>query len=909
MMTTRPAAITLRTSALLAGALLLMALPSRAHAAAPQESAAVFDAPLVVIGDQRRFEHVLDLDGDGDMDAVGWWWQTSGSSETAVITGWANDGNGVLTETLEVLIGSDEDPTGGPAAMQVGNLDGNALDDFAVAFSNGIWLYASNGAAAPTELSLLTHTAPITEFALGDFNADGIDDVVFYDDIRLNIWLNDGLGNFAEASTVGADLDGPLHVVDANGDTTDDLMAHLGQGIKFWTFSNGVLLSQSHVVTGLGANPAQLPVAGDVDGDGDEDVTVFQEDSGDYALLRRTGVATFSVEAPTVGGPATNLADYDGDGDLDGLCCGGGGGTGHTVINGQPSTFMVALNDGSGGFAPAWTLEGLGAHHLAGAVDMDADGDIDLVAGRVIYYNRGSVLGLDEAADAPIVQIADHALLTRHGSDADGDGDIDLEFSTTTLSRNLADGRFESVPVLVPAPPGNTSWRGPGYQADWDGDGDVDLLVSMTTGSYFGATVFAMRLLENNGAGVLFDAGNAGPLGMFVHVKALSFPDGYWADTPDRAVIADADGDGDLDLLSRAIEDGADTPAQTKLFWNDGSGFFTEGPVFDGENIQLVADLNNDQLPDLVTVGGNLGVRLGQGGKTFGPFAQFGVGNLDAYQDVVGSGDLDGDGDLDLVNLTGVLTLYVNDGNGVFTPDVATFAGHQGISGSGDGYYASAVDVDDDGVLDVVAGGVRYAENSSYVFRGLPGGGFADAVIQVLRPSGWADVDGDGDLDALAHDVTHELFEIGVASLVLNQTHAGPTVGMRQQYGTASTGGGGTAPVLGASGPFRTGELVNFHVTGLPAGELGVFTVGLAASDLPNTPWPQVQAYNWPWIFFLLLSGSGPDQLPNDAGFTLPYNVDSNIVGLPLSFQAIFDDDEGPKKRIHTNGLLVEFGP
>ena len=903
-MTTRPSLTSLTGSTLLGAALTALSAPVLA---APQESAAIFDTPMVVIGDQRRFEHVLDLDADGDMDAVGWWWQIQGSSEKAVITGWENDGAGVLTETLNVLIGSDEDPTGNSAGMEVGRLDGTARDDFAVAFSNGLWLYASNGTAQPGLLQLITHDDPITDFVLGDFDGDGIDDVVFYDDTFLNVWLNDGLGTFTEASVIGAvGLDRKLHVVDGNGDTTDDLMAQFGPVIKFWFLDDGLLTGQGTYATNLGVNPPQLPTAGDVDGDAD--VVVFQEDSGNYTLLRRTGPASFSVEGPTVGGPATNLADYDGDGDLDGVCCGSGGGTGHTVINGNPSTFMIAINDGSGGFAPSWTMEGVGAHHIAGAVDMDADGDTDLVAGRVIYYNRGAVLG-GAAHDAPIVEIADHALLTRHTSDADGDGDIDLEFSTTAISRNLADGRFESVPMVLPPPPGNTSWRGPGYQADWDGDGDVDLIVSMTTGGYFGATVWSMRLLENNGAGVLFDAGDAGPLGMFVHVKAPSFPDGYWADTPDRAVIADADGDGDLDLLSRAIEDGADTPAQTKIFWNDGNGFLTEGPVFDGENIQLVADLNNDALPDLVTVGGNLGVRLGQGGKTFGPYTQFGVGNIDGHEDLIGSGDLDGDGDLDLVGITGVVVLYVNDGQGVFTADLDTFAGHQGYSGSGEGHYASAVDVDDDGVLDVVAGGVRYLENSSYVFRGLPGGGFADPIIQVVRPSGWGDVDGDGDLDALAHDVTHELFEIGPARLVRNQTYGGPDAGMRQQYGTASTGGGGTAPVIGASGPFRVGELVTFHVNGLPAGELGVFTVGLVASDLPSTPWPEVQAYNWPWLYFLLLAAPGPNQLPNDAGFALPYLVDANIVGLPLYFQVIFDDDEGPKKRIHSNGLMVEFGP
>ena len=56
-----------------------------------------------------------------------------------------------------------------------------------------------------------------------------------------------------------------------------------------------------------------------------------------------------------IGGPATHLIDVDGDGDLDGLCCGGGSGP---YPNEGSSTFQVALNDGAGVFAPAFPIAG-----------------------------------------------------------------------------------------------------------------------------------------------------------------------------------------------------------------------------------------------------------------------------------------------------------------------------------------------------------------------------------------------------------------------------------------------------------------------------------------------------------------------------------------------------------------------
>ena len=125
-----------------------------------------------------------------------------------------------------------------------------------------------------------------------------------------------------------------------------------------------------------------------MDGDLDDDAVVFVDGTSDScALLRQTAPGALTLESFSPGGPATDLADVDGDGYLDGVCCSGGGGGPTLVKNTSPATFMVCLNDGTGSFDMALPFPGLGADHIAGVADFDGDGDTDLLAGRAVLVN------------------------------------------------------------------------------------------------------------------------------------------------------------------------------------------------------------------------------------------------------------------------------------------------------------------------------------------------------------------------------------------------------------------------------------------------------------------------------------------------------------------------------------------
>ena len=164
--------------------------------------------------------------------------------------------------------------------------------------------------------------------------------------------------------------------------------------------------------------------------------------------------------------------------------------------------------------------------------------------------------------------------------------------------------------------------------------------------------------------------------------------------------IGDLDRDGDLDLFF--------TGEHNYLYRNNGSGSFT--------------DITADNFPAAKSEDG-------------GDDAEF--------------GDVDGDGDLDIVmlNLSGSPELYLNNGRGVFT-DV-TFTNLSSTAYRGKDIELG--DVDNDGDLDIY---ITSFIDRSRLYLNNGSGIFNDTTTSCLPPDGglsmgadFGDVDGDNDLD------------------------------------------------------------------------------------------------------------------------------------------------------------------
>src|SRR5262249_43832758 len=162
------------------------------------------------------------------------------------------------------------------------------------------------------------------------------------------LYSNSG-GNLTSVETTTLVLPGTADAMvklAADLEPTPDLAINMGGRTLIVTVVNGVGQIAQNVFHGVTHMP--MLTVGDIDNDGDEDIVLFG--MTDYSILRHTGPASFIAEPITTGGPATQLVDVDGDGFLDGVCCGGGGGR---TGPGQPenhgvSVFRVSLNKDGG---------------------------------------------------------------------------------------------------------------------------------------------------------------------------------------------------------------------------------------------------------------------------------------------------------------------------------------------------------------------------------------------------------------------------------------------------------------------------------------------------------------------------------------------------------------------------------
>ena len=221
---------------------------------------------------------------------------------------------------------------------------------------------------------------------------------------------------------------------------------------------------------------------------------------------------------------------------------------------------------------------------------------------------------------------------------------------------------------------------------DVDGDGDLDLVV--------GNDWHQCRLQLNNGSGTFTDAtATRMPVGSYkVHSLALG----------------DVDGDSDLDLV---VGIGGSFPGQSRLYVNNGTGTFTDAtasrmPAGSYQTTSLtLGDVDGDGDLDLLV--GNLLysnslLYLNNGTGTFVDGTATRMPIVAYYTCSLALGDVEGDGDLDLVvgNEMHASRLYLNNGSGTFI-DATASRMPVGI------YPTTSLalgDVDRDGDLDLVLG-------------------------------------------------------------------------------------------------------------------------------------------------------------------------------------------------------------
>lgn len=550
-------------------------------------------------------------------------------------------------------------------------------------------------------------------FSLADFDRDGDIDAVTTSALTpnsLRLFFNQGSWNFTQGPNLGSGGITDIQTGDVNRDGWPDIAIAASLGAGIFLNNGGAVSFQMLPGFGSGSSAKSIALA-DVDHDGDLDAALGCNGSASRVFLNN-GSGAFTWTGQDLGaGPVLQVlcGDLDRDGHVE-IC---------KFIQDQGVEIWGGFGDGNF-FLVGTVAVGFGVRK-GELLDSDGDGDLDILfADHVSGFRelRNSGTGFEFT-----LFDEDHGRSAGNwiaASDVDRDGDTDVVVGSDSHAkrvwRNSSSGTSgaadwtEAVPTLTPEV---TRMIAAG---DIDKDGDIDFVAA--------AENKPTRVVRNDGAGNFTTSQLLGP-----------------SDRTYCVALKDIDRDGDLDCVTASF----DALQPTRVWTNDGSGIFVAGQLIYGGSTStlLLDDFDGDGDPDLVTCNASVArVRFNNGYGTF-LYTGLTLGNTGW---ACASGDLDRDGDVDLVitGLAGESTkIYLNQGNGYFLASSQSLdvAYHHGVQ---------LVDFDGDGDLDMVQGsGIAPAGPMVYTNDGA--GIFTNTgqvfPTQVSPSIATGDVDQDGDVD------------------------------------------------------------------------------------------------------------------------------------------------------------------
>jgi hypothetical protein len=558
-----------------------------------------------------------------------------------------------------------------------------------------------------------------------------------------------------------SNVEGSLTSADLDNDGDLDILAANSDGDFFYYENTGTALAPDYAA--LQTNPFSLgstnqylkPAFVDLDNDGDYDILAGEYNYGSWVIsfvyMENTGTSS----SPNFAAPVTNpfslvvpshipnptFGDFDGDGDLD-------------MFTNSDYYENIGTNVAPDFAAPVVDYNSMGNLSDSRLVDLDNDGDLDLLATTSSAFKYFENTGTATVANLAAFVIEPFYLKNLFGTvrgttvgDFNGDGTFDIiapnlyngelrfyKNDGTMSAPNFTDGHMGMFSLTTGEIHGEAQSFG-----DLDNDGDMDMIAEKDGDLYY---------YQNSGTAAVanFEVPVINPFGMTVDL--VYYP-----------TFADIDGDGDLDMMGRSI-------------WNGEVGF-----------VENTGDALNPAFAAIQT-------------------SPFGISNTVSIE-IPTFVDIDNDGDLDIMSSEGGAGSFYyveNTGsasNPVFGVPVLNPFGLSSVGGVS--YPIASIsfgDLDNDGDLDLLCGeranspGYMYIENtgtaSAPAFGVLQSNPFFLRDVYYTTPNPYSnfaslvDLNADGDLDLMCSIQYSKVFlyfdNISGCSVLTSVTETGVTL-------------------------------------------------------------------------------------------------------------------------------------
>lgn len=339
------------------------------------------------------------------------------------------NGDGTFAAPVSIFTGGNT----GPDSLAAFDADGDGDTDLAVVLNNQntVRLYMNGGGAFTQGNSAATGAEPVS-LSAADIDGNGSIDMLTAnrDANSISIILNTGGVLTSTNVPVG---DEPRDAVAFNMDGAGSLEIAAtnsrDRSISILTGAGGAYSIAQTLNVGAAFRPEGI-AAGDIDGDGDDDLVAAVEV---FAQVWTNTAGSFASTNVSAGFETDRimLADLDGDGDLDAV-----------TANQDANALSVFDNTGAGLAAGIAVAAGTAPDRLASA-DFDLNGSADLAVtnrdsnNTFIYLTTGTVIlpcnGADLAAPFGVLNVEDIETFVQLfvagdlGGDLTGDGNLNVD--------------------------------------------------------------------------------------------------------------------------------------------------------------------------------------------------------------------------------------------------------------------------------------------------------------------------------------------------------------------------------------------------------------------------------------------------------------------------------------------------